>query len=126
MKFGPQPASFAANRSGCSPRGGSELVLLPSSRYYRSDGLWPPADFPERRLSVRLPPVSIETEQDNEPRLSFQHTVFCQAGLPYRNRRDPAQISLGGIVTNLPAVRAAKKINTLDCPASMSAWVVSI
>ena len=27
----------------------------------------------------------IETEQDNEPRLSFQHTVFCQAGLPYRD-----------------------------------------
>jgi hypothetical protein len=27
----------------------------------------------------------IETEQDNEQRLSFQHTVFCQAGLPYRN-----------------------------------------
>jgi hypothetical protein len=30
----------------------------------------------------------IETEQDNEPRLSFQHTVFCQAGLPYRNPGD--------------------------------------
>ena len=27
----------------------------------------------------------IEIEQDNEQRLSFQHTVFCQAGLPYRN-----------------------------------------
>jgi hypothetical protein len=30
----------------------------------------------------------IETEQDNEARLSFQHTVFCQAGLPYRNPGD--------------------------------------
>jgi hypothetical protein len=30
----------------------------------------------------------IETEQDNEPRLTFQHTVFCQAGLPYRNPGD--------------------------------------
>lgn len=30
----------------------------------------------------------IETEQDNDPRLSFQHTVFCQAGLPYRNPGD--------------------------------------
>jgi hypothetical protein len=30
----------------------------------------------------------IETEQDNEQRLSFQHTVFCQAGLPYRNPGD--------------------------------------
>ena len=30
----------------------------------------------------------IETEQDNEARLSFQHTVFCQTGLPYRNPGD--------------------------------------
>jgi Plasmid encoded RepA protein len=27
----------------------------------------------------------IETDQDNEARLAFQHTVFCQAGLPYRD-----------------------------------------
>jgi hypothetical protein len=27
----------------------------------------------------------IETEQDNEARLSFQHTVFCQAGLAGSN-----------------------------------------
>jgi len=30
----------------------------------------------------------IETDQDNEARLAFQHTVFCQAGLPYRNPGD--------------------------------------
>jgi hypothetical protein len=44
----------------------------------------------------------IETEQDNEQRLSFQHTVFCQAGLPYRNpgddvrewKRDQGAVSL--------------------------------
>ena len=30
------------------------------------------------------------------------------------NPPDPAQMSLGGIVTNLPAVRAAKKANTLS------------
>ena len=30
----------------------------------------------------------IESDQDNEARLSFQHTVFCQAGLPYRNPGD--------------------------------------
>jgi len=28
------------------------------------------------------------TGEDNEQRLSFQHTVFCQAGLPYRNPGD--------------------------------------
>ena len=27
-------------------------------------------------------------QDDDEPRLSFQHTVFCQAGLPYRNPGD--------------------------------------
>ena len=30
----------------------------------------------------------IETDQDNEARLAFQHTVFCQTGLPYRNPGD--------------------------------------
>jgi len=34
----------------------------------------------------------VETEQDNEARLSFQHTVFCQAGLPYRNPGDALRI----------------------------------
>ena len=34
----------------------------------------------------------IETDQDNEPRLSFQHTVFCQAGLPYRNPGDDVRL----------------------------------
>ena len=34
----------------------------------------------------------IETEQDNEARLSFQHTVFCQAGLPYRNPGDDVRL----------------------------------
>jgi hypothetical protein len=32
------------------------------------------------------------TEQDNETRLSFQHTVFCQAGLPYRNPGDDVRL----------------------------------
>jgi hypothetical protein len=30
------------------------------------------------------------------------------------NPKDPAQMSLGGIVADLPAVRAAKKANTLS------------
>jgi hypothetical protein len=37
-----------------------------------------------RRLIEPIEP----TEQDNEPRLSFQHSVFCQTGLPYRNPGD--------------------------------------
>ena len=41
----------------------------------------------------------IETEQDNEPRLSFQHTVFCQADLPYRNPGDDARPWRQGRVT---------------------------
>ena len=34
----------------------------------------------------------IESEQDNEARLSFQHTVFCQAGLPYRDPGNQARL----------------------------------
>jgi hypothetical protein len=34
----------------------------------------------------------IETEQDNEPRLSFHHTVFCQTSLPYRNPGDEVRL----------------------------------
>jgi Plasmid encoded RepA protein len=34
----------------------------------------------------------LETDQDNEARLSFQHTVFCQAGLPYRNPGDEVRL----------------------------------
>jgi hypothetical protein len=30
----------------------------------------------------------LETDQDDEPRLSFQHTVFCQTSLPYRDPGD--------------------------------------
>jgi Plasmid encoded RepA protein len=34
----------------------------------------------------------LESDQDNEGRLSFQHTVFCQAGLPYRNPGDDVRL----------------------------------
>jgi hypothetical protein len=55
------------------------------------------ADLPAVRRARKVNTLSrvhrrliepIETEQDNEARLSFQHTVFCQAGLPYRNPGD--------------------------------------
>lgn len=41
-----------------------------------------------RRL---IEPIEL-TEQGNEPRLTFQHTVFCQAGLPYRNPGDDVRL----------------------------------
>ena len=34
----------------------------------------------------------IETDQDNEQRLAFQHTVFCQTSLPYRNPGDAVRV----------------------------------
>ena len=34
----------------------------------------------------------LETDQDDEPRLAFQHTVFCQAGLPYRDPGDSMRL----------------------------------
>jgi hypothetical protein len=47
---------------------------------------------PNSRVHRRLiEPVEL-TEQHNEPRLSFQHTVFCQAGLPYRNPGDSVRL----------------------------------
>ncbi len=55
------------------------------------------ADFPAVRRAKKANTLSrvhrrliepLETDQDNEARLSFQHTVFCQAGLPYRNPGD--------------------------------------
>jgi hypothetical protein len=41
-----------------------------------------------RRL---IEPIEL-TEQDNEPQLAFQHTVFCQTGLPYRNPGDSLRL----------------------------------
>jgi len=41
-----------------------------------------------RRL---IEPVEL-AEDDDEPRLSFQHTVFCQTSLPYRNPGDDVRL----------------------------------
>jgi hypothetical protein len=41
-----------------------------------------------RRL---IEPVEL-AEDDDEPRLSFQHTVFCQTSLPYRNPGDETRL----------------------------------
>jgi hypothetical protein len=59
-----------------------------------------------RRL---IEPVEL-TEQDNEPRLSFQHTVFCQTGLPYRNPGDAVRLwqrSQGDVLLEVQAGRVA-------------------
>lgn len=34
----------------------------------------------------------IETDQDNGAKLAYQHTVFCQTGLPYRNPGDDVRL----------------------------------
>jgi Plasmid encoded RepA protein len=34
----------------------------------------------------------LETDQDNEARLAFQHTIFCQTGLPYRDPGDDVRL----------------------------------
>jgi Plasmid encoded RepA protein len=52
----------------------------------------------------------IETEQDNEARLSFQHTVFCQAGLPYRDPGDDLRLwqrTQGAVLLEVQAGRVA-------------------
>jgi hypothetical protein len=60
---------------------GGIIANLPAVRAARKANL-------NSRVHRRLiEPVEL-TEQDNDPRLSFQHTVFCQTGLPYRNPGD--------------------------------------
>jgi hypothetical protein len=75
---------------------------------------FPPSDA--RRRSTRLSRVHrrliepIETEQDNEARLSFQHTVFCQIGLPYRNPGNDVRLrqrTQGDVLLEVQAGRVA-------------------
>jgi Plasmid encoded RepA protein len=47
-----------------------------------------PNSRPYRRL---IKPIG-EDEADNNQHLSFQHTVFCQTGLPYRNPGDELRL----------------------------------
>ena len=60
---------------------GRRIINLPAVRAAKKANL---ASRVHRRL---IEPIEL-AEQDNEPRLSFQHTVFCQTGLPYRNPGD--------------------------------------
>jgi hypothetical protein len=59
------------------------------------------ADLPAVRRATKVNTMSrvhrrliepLETDQDNEARLSFQHTVFCQTGMPYRNPGDDVRL----------------------------------
>jgi hypothetical protein len=47
---------------------------------------------PNGRSCRRLIKPIGEYEADSKQRLSFQHTVFCQTGLPYRNPGDNARL----------------------------------
>jgi len=52
----------------------------------------------------------LESDQDNEARLSFQHTVFCQAGLPYRDPGDERRLwqrTQGAVLLEVQAGRVA-------------------
>jgi hypothetical protein len=44
------------------------------------------------RVHRRLIGVELTEQDDDESRLSFQHTVFCQTSLPYRNPGDELRI----------------------------------
>lgn len=46
---------------------------------------------PKSRVYRRLI-TPIEDEADDQQRLAFQHTVFCQTGLPYRNPGDDVRL----------------------------------
>jgi Plasmid encoded RepA protein len=75
------------------------------------------ASLPAVRAAKKVNPMSrvhrrlIEPldAQENEQRLSFQHTVFCQAGLPYRNPGDEIRLwerQQGRITLEVQAGRA--------------------
>ena len=44
-----------------------------------------PALKPLSRIQQRLIRSAVEIEADDPDAILFQHTVFCQTGLPYRN-----------------------------------------
>ena len=44
-----------------------------------------PALTPPSRIQQRLIRSAVEIEADDPDAILFQHTVFCQTGLPYRN-----------------------------------------
>ena len=47
-----------------------------------------PALTPPSRVQQRLIRSAVEIEADDPDAILFQHTVFCQTGLPYRNPGD--------------------------------------
>ena len=47
-----------------------------------------PALTPPSRIQQRLIRSAVEIEADDPDAILFQHTVFCQTGLPYRNPGD--------------------------------------
>ena len=51
-----------------------------------------PALTPPSRVQRRLIHSAIEIEADDPDAILFQHTVFCQTGLPYRNPGDAVRI----------------------------------
>jgi Plasmid encoded RepA protein len=51
-----------------------------------------PALKPPSRVQQRLIRSAVEIEADDPDAILFQHTVFCQTGLPYRNPGDVVRI----------------------------------
>ena len=51
-----------------------------------------PALQPPSRIQQRLIRSAVEIEADDPDAILFQHTVFCQTGLPYRNPGDDVRI----------------------------------
>jgi hypothetical protein len=51
-----------------------------------------PVLTPSSRIQQRLIRSAVEIEADDPDAILFQHTVFCQTGLPYRNPGDDVRI----------------------------------
>jgi hypothetical protein len=51
-----------------------------------------PSRMPPSRVQQRLIRSAVEIEADDPDTILFQHTVFCQIGLPYRNPGDVTRV----------------------------------
>src|SRR5215203_4750164 len=79
---------------------------------------------PNSRAYRRLVKPIDEDEADNKQRLSFQHIVFCQTGLPYRNPGDEVREwkRQHGAVSLLIEAGQAKITKTGECVKRGLPW----
>ena len=88
----------------------------------------PGPDAPEPPCQQRLIRSAVEIEADDPDAILFQHTVFCQTGLPYRNPGEAVRIGSGRTATSLLRFEAGEAMHPANgrvvsssaCPSAPS------